>query len=326
MARQAKNAAKDLVGMLVVNKPSKITSKDVSRWLEKRLGKLQIGHVGTLDPLAEGVLPILLGRATRLQDFLLRSEKVYEFDVKFGVETDTLDSEGSEIETSCFAHIQEEAIVSLCRQMVGQIEQTTPLYSAVKFKGKPLYKYARNGNADEVPVERLRRLITIKELNLLNYQSDSGIATFQVSCSEGTYVRSLAKDIANRLGTCGHITRLVRLATCGIAVKEAFSLDDCEKNIDNLMELMVPMEQLKTDLPTLHLSNDDLIKKVFFGQDVILNRNAEGYESLRSEASERNLSPSFALLSNNSGKLIAILSLEPLSPMQMRVRMKRSLI
>src|SRR5690606_14945083 len=120
-------------GLLVVNKPEGMVSKDVSRWLEKRMGRMRLGHVGTLDPAASGVLPILLGRATRLQDYLLDLPKSYEFDIAFGTETDTLDREGTVVQTAAFDHVTEDLLRQAMAKFVGDIEQLPPLYSAVKY-------------------------------------------------------------------------------------------------------------------------------------------------------------------------------------------------
>ena len=163
----------------MVNKPANISSKDVSRWLIKRLGKLQIGHVGTLDPFAEGVLPILLGKATRLQDYLLHTTKIYEFDLQFGEETNTLDRDGQIIRKMEYDHLTNEMLENFCKTTLGPWEQRTPIYSAVKYKGRALYQYARSGRAEEIPEDTLRRTVFIHGLELLKFDIEAGIGVLR---------------------------------------------------------------------------------------------------------------------------------------------------
>ena len=126
-----------------------MVSKDISRWLVRRLGKLKLGHVGTLDPAASGVLPVLLGRATRLQDYLLDMPKTYEFDIRFGSETDTLDLDGQVIRETAWEHITEAQLRTAIGAFIGDIVQTPPIYSAIKYKGKPLYAFAKDAKAGD---------------------------------------------------------------------------------------------------------------------------------------------------------------------------------
>ena len=190
-------------GVLVVHKPYGMVSKDVSRILKKSYaGIRKIGHVGTLDPLAEGVLVVLLGSATRLQDAFLERPKTYEFTVKFGTATETMDTEGATVEERPFEHITSERIREIISEFQGEQLQTPPLYSAVKLHGQPLYKIARSGNGDSVDLDSLKRKVLLHQLELCSYEE--GVAQFRVHCSKGTYVRVLGTDIASRLGTCGH--------------------------------------------------------------------------------------------------------------------------
>lgn len=148
----ANHPALNLHGILPIAKPRGIVSKDISRWLVKRLGKVKIGHVGTLDPMAEGVLPILLGSATRFQDHLLDNSKTYEFDVQFGFQTDTLDSDGQVTNRTTSVPDAAHQVAQALPSFVGKISQIPPIYSAIKYNGKPLYNYARQGTKKLSPL------------------------------------------------------------------------------------------------------------------------------------------------------------------------------
>ncbi len=257
----------DIHGLLGVHKPTGMVSKDVSRWLTKRLGKLKLGHVGTLDPMASGVLPILLGKATKLQDYLLDLDKAYEFDMEFGKETDTLDLEGSVVKTAPWEHISREAVERSAAELTGAIQQIPPLYSAIKFKGRALYDYVRSGKGDRVPVEALKRDVKVYKFQLLKF--DGNRATFAVDCSKGTYIRVLAKDLAEKLGSCATLTRLVRTQAAGIGLAETFSLEELETKIGNVASLVLPVDRLNLGLP-VWLGESEAVAKLKTGQKVIL--------------------------------------------------------
>jgi tRNA pseudouridine55 synthase len=263
--------AKDVHGLLPVNKPVGMVSKDVSRWLEKRLGRLHIGHVGTLDPAASGVLPILLGRATRLQDQLLEMPKTYEFDVTFGSETDTLDLDGQVVRTGPHLHITESALAVAVRDFIGEFEQTPPLFSAVKYKGKPLYEYARANAGDEVPLAELKRRVQVSRFDLVSFAS--GVGRFSVTCSKGTYVRALVKDVAEKVGSCGTLTRLVRTSAAGVLLPSALDLETIEGQLDDLANLVLPVEQLDLGMPKWRCASagEGVAGRIRAGQQVALD-------------------------------------------------------
>jgi tRNA pseudouridine55 synthase len=254
-------------------------SKDVSRWLTKRVGKVKLGHVGTLDPSAEGVLPILLGRATRLQDFLLEMPKTYEFDMTFGSETDTLDNEGVVTATMPWEHITYESLLAATASFHGEIEQTPPMYSAVKFKGKALYEYARSGRSDEVPRDALKRFVKITHFDLLSYKD--GVGTIRVTCSKGTYVRVLVKDIAAKLGSCATLTRLVRIEAAGVTLADTVQLESLESTfeqmessdtkLDQLERFLVPMSKINLGMPKWRATNKAWIDRLAGGQQIIID-------------------------------------------------------
>ncbi len=191
-------------GLLLLDKPSGVTSFDCVYQVKRKLGAKRVGHCGTLDPAARGLMMILVGSATRDQDSYLGLEKEYWFRAEFGRKTNTADLEGKVIEEKPYGHVTRESLQHALESFVGDIQQTPPLYSALKYKGKPYYAYARKGQ--EVP--RVPRPVTIGSLVLLSL----GLPYWEarVVCSRGTYIRTLAEDVAERLGTCGTLAELIR--------------------------------------------------------------------------------------------------------------------
>lgn len=257
-------------GLLAVHKPTGMVSKDISRWLVRRLGKLKIGHVGTLDPAASGVLPVLLGRATKLQDYLLEMPKTYEFDIRFGSETDTLDLDGQVVRETPWEHITAAQLSASITDFVGDIVQTPPIYSAIKYQGRPLYDYARAGAeaAGKVPLEALKRTVSVSRFELLGFSP--GLGTFQVTCSKGTYVRTLAKDLAEKVGSCGTLARLVRTKSSGVDIGAAHGLEAIEQRLDTFGSLVTPMERIEIGLRRWRSSRSGLTAMLRSGQQVVL--------------------------------------------------------
>ncbi len=262
-----------LSGLLPVNKPAGIVSKDVSRWLLKRLGKVKLGHVGTLDPAASGVLPVLFGRATRLQDYLLDLPKTYEFDITFGSETDTLDREGVVTKQGPWEHVTADQLQEAAINFIGEFEQTPPIYSAVKYKGKPLYDYARGpqGAADAVPLEDLKRRVRVTNFDLLSY--GKGVGSFRMTCSKGTYVRVLVKDVAEKVGSCGTLTRLVRTHSSGLDISRSFGLEEIEQRLDDFASMVVPMEQVDIGMARWKSPSPAVTARLRSGQQVALEEH-----------------------------------------------------
>lgn len=191
-------------GIIVVNKPSGCTSHDIVSKIRKSLKLKKVGHTGTLDPLATGVLPILLGNATKLSKYLINHDKEYIATIKLGVKTDTGDIEGSIIDEQKVPLFTEEQIIEALNSFVGKQKQMPPMYSAIKVNGKKLYEYARNGEKIEVAT----RDIEIYNISFLQYIDNK--IKFKVSCSKGTYIRSLCEDIAQKLNTVGTMENLER--------------------------------------------------------------------------------------------------------------------
>lgn len=182
-------------GILIVNKPKNFTSQDVVSKVKKILNEKKAGHTGTLDPLATGVLPVLLGKSTKLSKYLIEHDKVYVAKIKLGQKTDTGDAEGIVIEEKNVPEISVEKAKKILDSFLGKGQQIPPMYSAIKINGKKLYEYARNGENVEVPP----RNIEIYSINLLKIKDTE--MEFEVSCSKGTYIRTLCEDIAKALGT-----------------------------------------------------------------------------------------------------------------------------
>lgn len=209
-------------GIIIVNKPSGITSRDVVNSVCKILGIKKVGHTGTLDPLADGVLVLCVGKATKLVDVITSNDKEYVATVKLGILTDTLDVDGKVLEKrKC--NINKEELSRALESFVGVYEQEVPIYSAVKINGKKLYEYARNGEKIDLP----KREVNVKAIELLDLNNDS--YSFKVTVSKGTYVRSLIKDINDKLGIIGVMSKLTRTRQGKFKIEESYDINDIEK-------------------------------------------------------------------------------------------------
>jgi tRNA pseudouridine55 synthase len=212
-----------LDGILNINKPPGKTSFGVVAAVKRLSGEKRAGHSGTLDPDATGVLPVCLGRATRIVEFLVDTTKTYRADIVLGTATDTYDSSGRVTHQGDASKIKRADIESALEAFRGPIRQTPPMYSALKHRGKPLYKLAREG----IEIERKSRTVTIHRLEMLDWQPP--VVTLEVECSKGTYVRSLAHDLGEALGCGAHLKNLVR-TRCGIFdIRDSVSLAQLEE-------------------------------------------------------------------------------------------------
>ena len=207
-------------GILNVAKPSGWTSHDVVAKLRGALKNIRVGHAGTLDPAATGVLPILLGRGTRIAEYLLDWDKEYRAVLRLGQTTDTLDATGAVLTECPVDALTSESIHAACAQFLGEIEQVPPMYSAVKVAGVPLYKSARAGKT----IERESRRITVYDLRVLTINGRD--VTFHVRCSKGTYIRTLCADIGSVLKVGGHLLQLMRQRVGPLCVEDACTLDE----------------------------------------------------------------------------------------------------
>jgi tRNA pseudouridine55 synthase len=209
-----------LNGILLVDKPEGFSSAEIVRVVKKRLAVDKIGHIGTLDPFATGLLPLCLGTGTKVAQFLVAERKAYTGTIRLGIETDTLDATGAITRTAPVPPCRPEVLRDLQQRFSGEYWQTPPMYSALKRHGIPLYKLARGG----VEVEREARKVVIEEFTLVQVEED--MLSFSLSCSKGTYIRSLAADLGAALGCGAHLVTLRRTACGPFTVSEAipFSL------------------------------------------------------------------------------------------------------
>lgn len=215
-------------GVILIHKEKDFTSFDVVAVVRKLTGQKKVGHTGTLDPNATGVLPVLLGTATKAQDIIPSHDKRYRADFRFGIATDTLDIWGKVMEQQP-SDITEEQIEGALGSLRGEIEQLPPMYSAVSVGGKRLYQYAREGKE----VERRPRKVTVYSLELISFDEAAQSGTLDIYCSNGTYIRTLIDDLARALGTVGVMTDLVRYEACGYPLDDCMTLDELRQRIDS---------------------------------------------------------------------------------------------
>ena len=223
-------------GVLNLNKPPRITSRQVVDCVKRLLNVKKAGHGGTLDPDATGVLLICLGDGTKLFEALQAGTKEYEGKLILGITTDTLDANGQIIKTAETGHITFEQIRSVCQQFVGEIEQTPPMFSAVKYKGKPLYKLARRG----IEVKRPSRRICVESIDLLSFSMPE--VHFRVTCSKGTYVRVLAADIGAALGCGAHLSKLTRTRSGVFKIESAHTFDSLKRTPEFACQAVTPID------------------------------------------------------------------------------------
>lgn len=233
-------------GILVVNKPSEFTSFDVVAVVRKLSGQRKIGHTGTLDPNATGVLPLLLGNATKAQDIVPNHNKEYVAGFRLGITTDTLDIWG-QVKTTTDSRVTIDMLSGIIPKFTGEIFQLPPMYSAVQIKGKRLYDLARQG----IEVEREKRAVTIYELNLLSFDEKTQEGTITVKCSKGTYIRTLIDDIGRELNVGAVMTSLVRTNACGYDIENSYTLDEIKVMAEEgtLESKLLPVESLFEKYP-----------------------------------------------------------------------------
>lgn len=237
-------------GILILNKPMGFTSFDAVAVARKASGQRKTGHCGTLDPNATGVLPVLLGAATKAQDILPNHDKEYLATLKFGIETDTLDIWGRvlrEESTSVSSQAFENALYSF----KGSIMQTPPMYSALKQNGKRLYDLARQG----IEVKREKRPVTVYNLTAEDFNYSEQTAKIRVSCSKGTYIRSLIDDLGKALGTAATMTALIRTSACGFSLDRSISVAELKQmSPEEIQKKLLPIESLFTSYKSVTVS------------------------------------------------------------------------
>ena len=229
---------KELDGVLLVDKPRDHTSHDVIARLRGKFRMRKIGHAGTLDPMATGLLVVLVGRATRVSQYIISLDKEYEGTVELGRTTDSQDAEGQTMETRPVPALTEAEVRAAMQGFLGDQYQTPPMFSAIKIAGVPLYKRARKGEE----VEREPRFIRVMSWDLLRFESP--LIDFRMRCTKGTYVRTLAHDLGNRIGCGAHLRALRRTATDKFSVAQALTMEDIERlSIPDIEKRLIPVSQ-----------------------------------------------------------------------------------
>lgn len=228
-------------GVIIINKPENFTSFDVVAVVRRLTGQRKIGHTGTLDPNATGVLPILLGNATKAQDIVPNHDKTYTAKFRLGITTDTLDIWGTVL-SECGRTATRADILSVLDNFRGEIEQLPPMYSAVKVNGQRLYDLARQGRE----VERKPRRVTVYSLELVDFDEKTQSGTLGISCSRGTYIRTVIDDMGRLLGTGAVMTALCRTSACGYTLADSITLENARKSAENgeLAEHIMQTESL----------------------------------------------------------------------------------
>lgn len=262
----------EISGLLLIDKPLGFSSNQALSKIKWIFSAKKAGHTGTLDPLATGLLPICFGEATKFSSHLLNSEKTYEASIKLGWKSSTGDAEGKLTESKIIS-LSLDKLQKELKSFIGLSKQTPPMFSALKYNGQPLYKLAREG----VKIERQEREIDISKLILLNYSKN--IIKIEVTCSKGTYIRTLAEDIANKLGMDGYLIELRRTKIGKLNINEAFSIENISTlSSDKRKSCIKPTEVLVDRYPKLSLldSEVDFIKN---GQPIKLKKklNTEIY-------------------------------------------------
>lgn len=266
---QKKSTKREIDGVFLLNKPLGFSSNQALKKIQWLLNAKKAGHTGTLDPMASGLLPICLGEATKFSNRLLNANKTYIATVQLGVTTTTGDQEG-EVISKKEAVFNEAQLKETLQKFIGDITQIPPMYSALKFEGRPLYEYARQG----IEIERKSRQITIYDIGLMEFQGS--VMTIEVSCSKGTYIRTLAEDIGHALGCGAHLKGLERTQTANFQLTEALTIEALEA-MDSISreKVLLPIDALLEGLPSIELTSaeTELIKK---GQSIdFISKNEE---------------------------------------------------
>lgn len=239
-------------GILNILKPPGMTSFDVVGYLRSIFKIKKIGHTGTLDPAAAGVLPVCIGQATKTIEFLIEKDKIYRAEITLGVKTDTLDSTGEVVESKK-VNLSDETIIKAIKSFEGGYEQIPPMYSAIKVGGKKLYELAREG----ITIERKSRRVDIYSIDIINIKDSKVI--FDVKCSKGTYIRSLCDDIGEKLGCGGHMSFLIRKSVGNFNISNTLTLEDVKEFYHNgrINEKLIEIDKVLDKFETLQLTEKE---------------------------------------------------------------------
>jgi len=252
LSRQRRRRVRNISGIVVLDKANGLSSNAALQEVKRLYEANKAGHAGSLDPLATGVLPVCLGEATKVSQFLLDSDKRYRTRIKLGIRTDTGDSEGSIIERNEGISISRKAIERALTKFKGEVEQVPPMHSAIKMNGVPLYKLARKG----ITVEREPRLVTLYQICLVEFVNSE--LELEIFCSKGTYIRTIADDLGQELGCGAHVIELRRTQAGVFTEKDSISAEELvlekeNRGLDKIDQFLIPMDRAIQDLPEVNL-------------------------------------------------------------------------
>jgi len=252
LSRQRRRRVRNISGIVVLDKANGLSSNAALQEVKRLYEANKAGHAGSLDPLATGVLPVCLGEATKVSQFLLDSDKRYRARIKLGIRTDTGDSEGSIIERNEGIRVSREAIERALTKFKGEVEQVPPMHSAIKMNGVPLYKLARKG----IAVEREPRLVTLYQICIVEFVNSE--LELEISCSKGTYIRTIADDLGQELGCGAHVIELRRTQAGVFTEKDSISSEELalekeNRGLDKIDQFLIPMDRAIQDLPEVNL-------------------------------------------------------------------------
>lgn len=240
-------------GILLIDKPKEYTSHDIVA-IVKKISKEKVGHTGTLDPNATGVLPLLIGKATGISKYLINHDKTYIATLKLGEKTDTADSEGNIIETKKIPLLAEKMVKDVLQSMCGKQTQIPPMYSAIKVNGKKLYEYARQQKEVKIP----ERQIEIYQMKLVELRNKETEVVFEINCSKGTYIRTICEKIAEKLNTVGYMKELRRIKVGEFDIQDAVSIQDLKKDESLLAKKIITIEDFFQNKDKLALNAKEL--------------------------------------------------------------------
>lgn len=266
-------------GILIVNKPKNYTSRDIINIISKKLNTKKVGHTGTLDPIAEGVLVVPIGRALKISELLTSEKKEYIAKVILGYETDMLDITGKEIKRN-IPNVDKDKLIEVLNSFIGKYNQEVPMYSAVKVNGRKLYEYARS-NIKITPPSKIVEIYSISLLEGPIYKDDTVEFTMKCEVSKGTYIRSLIRDIAYKLSTYGTMKELIRTKQGSFLLEDAFTLEDIQKDNYKLLSIKEALPNIKItkiDDKTLKQVKNGMVLDKFFEEEISLLVDKDGRE------------------------------------------------
>jgi len=272
-------------GIIIINKTKGCTSHDIVYKIKKMLNE-KVGHTGTLDPMAEGVLPILVGKGTLASKYLINHDKKYIVELQLGTKTDTADGEGRIVKQQPVNKeiLTTKNIEKILQSFVGKQEQIPPIYSAIKINGKKLYEYARKGQE----IELKPRKIEIYNIKLINYSVEEKQIKFEVFCGKGTYIRSLCEDIAIKFGTVGYMKSLKRIQVGDFKIEDSITIDELnniiQKNELDKTKTIITLEKLFEKIPSIRLDNRKL--ELFLNGVMLTQKQNEGVYKIYNQKNE----------------------------------------